>query len=341
MKKFKYSIIATLIAALTLFVLSCSTGGDDDGGGGNGLVPAKFLFADSTFTSSPNIVQKDLSGGILKSVTTDTASFQPYEDAYNNLGTFVESITPTSLKLAVRTLKLKGIHNRISFVRGESPEGIPKIDLTAPQTLTLSDVPGGYYDIVEFGFETESMHYGPKPSSGPDTRPLIWAEVTFPWPGAISPGDTSTWINFHQDTIDGNNVTKLDEDGYVTILPKRLEVHVNEPNPKTPDTAQLGKIVFAGSVRKMTPRFFYDELIPGYPHEEESQGEWKTMLIAPFEGGIAIPGNANAVQFEIRWDLDDLIGHYAGQDNILNNSDDIFVLKNGWWNGFSIQAFIE
>jgi hypothetical protein len=30
MKKFKYRIIASFIAALALFVLSCSTGGDDD-----------------------------------------------------------------------------------------------------------------------------------------------------------------------------------------------------------------------------------------------------------------------------------------------------------------------
>jgi hypothetical protein len=53
------------------------------------------------------------------------------------------------------------------------------------------------------------------------------------------------------------------------------------------------------------------------------------------------PDDANAVHFEVTWNLNNIITQYEGIDTTPNTSDDIFVLKNGWWNELSIRAVIE
>ena len=85
----------------------------------------------------------------------------------------------------------------------------------------------------------------------------------------------------------------------------------------------------------------FNDVIPGYSGDRIGGSDNEFVLIVPFEG-INIPENANAVRFEITWDLEDLIAHYYGP-NIKKGGieEDIFVLKNGWWNNLSITAVLE
>ena len=76
------------------------------------------------------------------------------------------------------------------------------------------------------------------------------------------------------------------------------------------------------------------DVVPGLPNE----GNLGTGLIVPFKG-INIPDDAEAVRFEIYWNIENIIEHYEGLT--ASPDDDLFVLKNGFWNDFSIQAFIE
>jgi hypothetical protein len=73
--------------------------------------------------------------------------------------------------------------------------------------------------------------------------------------------------------------------------------------------------------------------------------------MVPFEP-IVIPENATSVTFEIRWDLDGIIQQYMGRkitfpgpvftiDDTANDGNDLFVLKNNYWEGFSITATVQ
>jgi hypothetical protein len=63
--------------------------------------------------------------------------------------------------------------------------------------------------------------------------------------------------------------------------------------------------------------------------------------VAPFTTPVNISGDTETVRFEIYWDLTDLIEQYQGLDNTANTADDIFVLKDGWWNGLYITASVQ
>ena len=60
-------------------------------------------------------------------------------------------------------------------------------------------------------------------------------------------------------------------------------------------------------------------------------------IIVPFNG-ITIPENARSVRFDVVWDIDGIIERYKGKTD--NNNDDIYVLKNGFWNAFSVNVEI-
>jgi hypothetical protein len=343
MKKF-YLFGMTALLCASLFVLGCDDGGG--GGGGGGIVPVKFKFSDGGSSSSLNIIasRSVTDTGISRSETPGADSFTPYTEVYTVLGDKIESITPTTLKFAIKRLVLVGNagNDVVSLVDGESPDGVPEVTFTptVPVTIRLSDIESGHYDMIGFAFETEEMRYGPKPPKGePDDRPKTWSEITFAWPGGMSESDRGTWLTAMRSKTTGGAQKVKSQGGSLTIIPRLLEVDQYDTAPK--GTCQLSSIIFAGNIRKMTQGYYYDELVPGYPHIEEQGDPVKVMLIVPFPGGVTIPDGANAVRFEISWDLDGLVEHYKGTDGTANNSDDIFVLKNRWWDGFNIKAVIE
>jgi hypothetical protein len=272
------------------------------------------------------------------------------------LGGKIASITPTSLTLVIPTLGLAGAGGNDlwgmkskELIDDYSPIRDLTFTATEPVTIGVSDIESGHYDMIFLKFETESMHLGPKPPAGqPDTRPTIFSKITFDLPGGIT--DKEAWLN-RLYGLYGNSPDKVKlEGGSLTIIPRWLEVDWydtrNKATPSSPPTRQLQNIVFAGNTRKMALEFYFDELVPdsGYPHEKSgdaSKPDNKAMLIVPFSGGVTIPDDANAVRFEVSWDLDGLIEQYKGPDAAANTKDDIFVLKNGWWDGFNIKAVIE
>jgi hypothetical protein len=93
----------------------------------------------------------------------------------------------------------------------------------------------------------------------------------------------------------------------------------------------------------------------------QGQISGQSTITIPFEP-IIIPENATSVTFEIRWDLTGLIQQYTGRkgvleetspgsntwittsyvvDDVPNDGNDLFVLKNNYWEGLSITATVQ
>ncbi|GHV60047.1 hypothetical protein AGMMS49587_00310 [Spirochaetia bacterium] len=334
-RKGKSGAALSAIVLITALVLAgCDTG--TGGVTGGGKIPAKFNFSGATPDPSPslNIVPSRYvaGGGILESLIpiVDSVSFEHYTTAYGTLGTKLQSITPEKAKMLIGSLTLVGENGNliVPLVSGESP--VPDFDFADPVTLTLGEIPSGHYDMLLFQIQPGEMtRHGTKYRS----------EIRFTWPDGYTGLDKSY----------GGETPPA---GSVVI--RWLEVCNNDPvktGGQATNTGTLNHIIFAGNTRKMVVYndIYADELLPGYPHtiihpkwDEptlEGTAPRQSALIVPFEG-IDIPEDASAVRFEISWNLEDLIEVYD-KDLVGTKSDDIFVLKNGWWDEFSIQAVIE
>jgi hypothetical protein len=209
-------------------------------------------------------------------------------------------------------------------------------DLTAPVIFSPGTVPSGYYDILQFDFILHSSSIG----GSLDEYSESWTSstVTFPKPSDIPTASRLRSLpgtNFSGDKV-SSRLGNFD--------PNVVELMLNQdyhPNQVTTTTIwPFNSIFYWGNTLKMlTPQetHYMDEIVSTYPHEEHSHG-YLNGLIIPFEG-ITIPSNAEAVRFEVAWDLTGLIERYTGMT--ASPADDIFILKNKWWEGFSIDAVIE
>jgi len=61
-------------------------------------------------------------------------------------------------------------------------------------------------------------------------------------------------------------------------------------------------------------------------------------IVIPFTP-ITVPDDAVSISIEISWNLNGLIERYEGATTA--KSDDIFVLKKGWWEGLYIKASVQ
>ncbi|MDR2020565.1 MAG: hypothetical protein LBQ14_07350 [Treponema sp.] len=359
--------LAALIAfaLLAAGVLSACSGG---GGGGDGLIPAKFLFSGSAGPSSPSgssMMARSLSiGGPSRSWgDTGEEGFELYTNAYGELGDKVGSaITPTELKLAIIGLTLAGDGGalRADLIEPPTEENVlnasykPEVvDLANPVTLTLGNVQSGFYDAIVFNYidghlrvkisEEETKYYASK--------------VTFPWPAGMNKDDWAA--NASWEDSDGNADIWGFTGDQIYAYPRFLEVYEYVDAPLI---GGLQGIFFYGDTYKMfntngtddsngtgtmKEEYFAGDFFDGYPvsrdwvvlHCYRAKNTSASALFVPFEG-IDIPADAKAVRFEIRWKVDGLIERYDAKTPVDVN-DDYFVFKNGWWNNFSIQAFVE
>jgi hypothetical protein len=102
---------------------------------------------------------------------------------------------------------------------------------------------------------------------------------------------------------------------------------------------QLTEIIFGGNTTRMTNQIVdIRDVVPSFDYD------WafftgNVTYIAAWDG-LKIPEDASAVSFEIRWDLKDIIERYDNKTPG-DPTDDRFVLRNGFWEGFSLSARTE
>jgi hypothetical protein len=310
-----------LLALSGILFAGCSSGDDGEtvrSSGKKASVQLRFSGRD-TYTAGARVpAQSVIAGGINKAEAAAAhESFAPYTEAYTKLGAKIGSITPTSLKLPISLLRLDGENGNLSesLIKGDDHEGPPLLDLAAPVKIRLSrGLKRGHYDFILFSFNTGSM-------ATPDGE-TVYAEAKFPWPEDFLAEDTEAWLNHYHSS------TRF-EDSSAIILPAEFEISSFYSIHGVEEVKNLMGVYFTESVHKFQSA---NNIATG--------GEERLILYVPYEG-FTLPEDAAAMSIEISWNMEGLIDHYEGPDNTAYTDDDIFVWKEGWWNGFKIKLSAE
>jgi hypothetical protein len=325
-----------------------------------------MFLPDLNFPTPPAPVRASRGGGGLyrstsvpgaRLATTDDASFKPYTDfyAHENLGDQVDcddeeeginGITPTKFQVVLAVIELYGDNGNITATV-VGPLNPQEADFAQNVIIAPGTVPPGHYDIARFIFNMA-------PTGTPSGATL------YPWVEFPKPDDMD-------DTFDFISLNSLDEvEASIVDDTVRARMNLLDPatvnNSFTEDKVQdeaghampsIHAIIAGGSTSKLLTanyngsgsEILASEVLASYPHVAIDTYEGAgtiagSYVVVPFEGGIDVPEGASAVSFTLNWDLDGIIERYEGLDEE-NITDDIFVLKNGWWEGLSINAVIE
>ena len=261
---------------------------------------------------------------------------EEYEKFYSMLGAKKGSITPTMLELAVGGSFIYTADGSEHF---EELLDFGVVDLAKPIVINAGEIKSGEYKLFQFSFSLFSLHtiIGGKSAT---------SRVSFPKPAGFN---YSTHVyntrlnevtNIGNVAEDGNNIT-----AELGILDPAFinNTRLFSDNTLGYEINAIGNILMGGDTYKVINttgalgNLTFNDIIPGTPRISIGGG-FSAFILAPFEG-INVPEDANAVRFEIYWNIDNIIEQYEGETD--SPDDDIFVLKNGFWNEFSIQAFIE
>jgi hypothetical protein len=322
----------TLVLGMT--VISCDKG--DNGGGGG--ITAKFKFT-NTGSAPPSLnIVSSVIGGPSLSVTSDT-TFAAYTNFYNAAfalggigGTDIQSlggsskkvgsVTPSSFKLCVLNLRVFSNAEQAGWALIQGANTL--VDFAQNVTITPGEVePDTTFDMVSLEFATSNLGV------------LGLSMVQFAWPsGATWPNDQMTAAGA---TKSGNIVTVP----LGALLPGTIKNDGSGPSP----TQNAPKIVFAGTQRNLlnasdTFELNANEIVSSFPSYNTNVVAMSDVFVVPFTP-VTVPSGANAVRVEVRWNLDNIIEQYRGADDTANTADDIFVLKNGWWEALSMAGIIE
>ncbi len=333
MKRLIPHICIVALAAAFGLTTSCSKSG-------SGTITAKYRF-----TGTPS--------GTAKGGTTRAAAVQGTEDFtefYSNLGAKKGAFTPTEMVIAVGNLTIaqelgfKG-HDLIRSFGNSIAEGIVMVDLAKPITVSAEGIEPGFYDYLHF---TYSDSYAERHDSD---NPNDWewlSFVSFPKPSGIDL-QTHAYSSLEEGSA---RVSKAPDQ--ITVLlnllqPVAVDYHwgsfTKNANPGKRLGTKVGgvhQLFFLGDKYIVVPcsadEKRLSDIIPGTMQLGISNST-VTGIIIPFKG-IEVPEDATAVRFEIVWDIEDIVEWYEGPSN-QTTDDDIFVLRDGFWNGFSVKAVIE
>ena len=307
--------IAICLAGFTMFS-SC----DKD----KGKISGKFRFSGTPTTKSATAKSLLKSGEEQETVQ----GAEQYELLYSKLGTKKGTITPTMLELSIKGIYVWGsMEGETTSLFYSVLEG-GLVDLAKPIIINMGDIEPGNYNHINMAFSTIG-------GGGTET---FTSRVRFRKPADF---DILSHIFYREEgniVEDGNNLTF---DLYILDPYFVNGIWSDGYEPKVENIGFLGSVFMCGNKRRVlfNETVYWDEIMPGYPHSImfENNGD-HSAIIAPFKG-ITVPENAKSVRFEVVWDIKDIIEVYEGKTSSPN--DDIFVLKNKFWEGFSVEAFIE
>jgi len=349
-----------IIAFLAIIGFSMSSCGDGSGGGkgkGNGKVPVKFRFSDTAKQSQKNISVVNRSVNVIKPrASVGVPGSEMLDTLYENLGSKVESITPTKLELVLSSLFLVGeeteVEGNVNIIGLIDSSEEKLVDFAQPLTFVTQEVLPGTYRLVYFRYILDGL--------GVDEDTTLWCWVSFPWPkdmtfenhyyhsygtsyiGLKRPGDNNGNIEIFLQEISPSKIGMKDmfnSTFHLTNFPFQSD----EWGCSIQD---INTVYMGGSSYKMVGVDKINRESLNWKDIDSKLPDWRLnniggSIITPFNDGdgFVIPDDADAVRFEVYCDLDGLVERYSGATASPN--DDIFILKNGFWNAFSIKCFVE
>jgi hypothetical protein len=295
------------------------------GGAGGGGIAAKFKFTNSgSLSPTTSIVSRSTQSAdspIQFNLTSDN-TFGPYTAFYGSTGPLKakvgSGITPSVFNVRVSGLSAYGNNGNVG---GENMMPNRDVDFRQNEAVTPGEVEAGQYDAVWFSFNGNQ------------------STVKFKWPAAAGTFSSNTQMTAANATIASDIVTvHLD-----ALFPGVIR---NASQGTSPEPQVFFNLFYAGSTAKLLHGLAGDsikasDIIASYPNVElyPALAPFDAFLI-PFSG-VNVPSDASVVVIEVKWNLDGIIEHYQGPDGVAGGADDIFILKNGWWNALSMSAYTE
>jgi len=349
--------IIAFIAVIGFSMVTC-----DNGGGGSGKIPVKFRFSGTNKPQRQSASVKSRSVNVIKplasvGVSEGVPGSEKLDELYSeHLGNKIESITPNKLQMVLFSLFLVG--EEVEYDGDKYSTQINLIDsknyklvnLAQPITFVTEEVLAGTYRLVYFSYFLNGFGDGEND---------LFSIISFPWPQDINfENHYLRYENGYRSKKPNDNNGNIETDLQV-FSPYQITQKYNyekvlgfsslpfEADKYGYSIADIDTIYMGGSSYRMinvdvtankeSLNFKdIDNKLPDFQLDNVGGS-----IIVPLNdgNGINIPENAKAVRFEICWDLDGLIERYEGATTSVN--DDIFILKNGFWNAFSIRAVIE
>jgi hypothetical protein len=353
-RKIKVFGIIALVAVIGLMMSNCDPNDSTE----LKMVRAKYLFSGDPNNSAGRSILPNRS--VARGVDGGVQGAEKLEELYTKLGAFKESITPTKLELPVALMIWQKVSANASG-GGVQFENVPLaygnelVDLANPLVVSACLVVPGDYSYADIVL----------PMTGVSDTTI--SRISFPKPegfnyethafnieykGYIRGDDNYVPpdpVNVYNISIEGNIIS-----GDLSAF-EPYSVNMNAWLHGSDDgntgtflgTGVLGsisRIFMGGNTYKTfnalpeTPVIKVSTYLPGIPDFFQLNFPDALNFLIPFSG-ITVPENANAVRFEVYWNIDGIIERYEGAT--ASPDDDIFILKNGFWEDFSIQAFIE
>jgi len=277
-------------------------------------------------------------------------SFADFAEFYGKLGTHVRDITPTKFVLGVGTINLYAPNGEMMSIG----QGI--FDFAQDITLTPGEIPTDVTcSAMSFTFCSSGIAF--------EGGPAGYAYVEFEWPlydGTDDQAGRQAEFAFHQGfyntSLPGENnppapplpgFTPAWNGNKVTVLLNAFEPHLIQQIFTLGGTElkPLDYIIYGAGNRRLYngEKVPTNSIIPGLNSLYGGMGignEWFSSIVIPYTP-IYVPSNASSVTFNMSWNLNGIISQYCGEDGIADTADDIFVLKDGWWNGLQISANVQ
>ena len=317
--KFKLFGIISLVTVIVFTIVACNKDGGDK------EIPVKVRAFDNSQTQQLQSMAFNAKTVQIMDIMPLASGFSEYEEFYtwmeSNKGTPAQ-ITPTKFVLNANIVFVTrdGYFERPSLNHFD-------IDFSQPggYTIDIGDIPT---DIT-----CSAIAFNIEPYGG---------AIEFAWPGGKDGFESNMFYgNFGTCTDDGIATLKI---GNIDPYAARAAAGIKPPfEPPSGITHPLRTIAYGVG----TGRRYSNDDIPTWelvglnsvPGHGEFLYSFGSYVFIPFTA-VNIPSSASSITINISWNLDSIISHYD-HDTSDDYSDDIFVLKNGWWNGLQINITVQ
>ena len=315
-----------LIAIAAIITFTMTACGGDPGGGG---IPARLRAYDNQGTvPSLSVINARSAMNIMPMSAETEPGLVLYSGMYSNsiLGAHKEFINVTKFELKIMNLRLDSPDHTLTLIDGSNAI---TVDFARPggMTFNLGEVPEGERLIgvmmiidpdmgstVEFELpvEKQSGMFWNEGGGTTITARLQDLELGGILSGAPGTGEGSHYRYYGYDS-----------------MPENWE--------------QIGKIAYfcyGGTQRMMAnkTKISHNAIDPNVPASWEIGDGVNNVLVIPINP-VTVTAGASYVEFSISWNLTGLIERREGKT--ASADDDIFILKDGWWNGLQITVVVQ